>query len=775
MSVFIASENILRRIKSLQDDKDDNSTTLKRSILAYLDQYCRNRKRIKPPKRTPLTDTISPTDEDIPTHIFGNISKEDIDYICKAINDVKIGYSFAELKDTIIDSYIVASSQFYQGETIEELLTGLLKVEQTLLEQCILFGFVGVIKDIHLKLFAADLLEYDILILIQYCRMMYIQMPNIFYLTETFEDDFVFTNSHKLQLVICCLYGKFRFLERVRINLYTYDVLFGDCDNRQLRFNGSLNFYDCPHSDEIIRKGPDYYYARIARVTKKDIMDNFHPQDTLYAIASLQKGSYIHSSAYSHDELTANLITKIFEMKTHDPRCFITPFGAKLAINMPSWEPILNLHEDYHTQYSDIEEYSRRSGIRTYGKKGRKREGNILYHDYVVAQLSDDFFSEQEGYRDYREISDGIYTDEEVLESHDENNELREDVIFYGKRNGTSKYYIYTLSCLANIWNKYERPVMPHNPSHEFSIRSLKRLEYVLQYEITHPDGDYLGEALSNITWPDQYISIPIQLSRYTRRMLISQKKTLNIIANKYDYKIITNMILHIYNTARYLQNWDDDGPITLISQNGFRRDDFGGKHTNFGIQLSRLIFTLENVVPEFMDIRMVRCEIEIPSGVKGIIPNEDSNNGRGIKTDGNIKSTTIIGRDGNSRPATSNDDVKEDHYLEYDLHSDVVTLGKYLHMMYEAYRFGFDRLLKLTPNYLFSTLEKLNRELLGISLLQPITLEAENPHLGLSKIPLSIEINKDPVLLDFLKGEAKEIDPGNLYESAKRIHFVET
>lgn len=768
-AVLSASANIIRRIRALNED--EKTVDLRRGILSYLDEYCKNRKKFNPKKQS-VFDTVLPNNENIPTNIFDNVSKEDVDYICKAINDVKKGYSFSELKNNIIDHYITATSKFYEGQNIEQILNELLSVETTLLEQCILFGLTGPMKEIHIALFASDLIEFDVNLLIQYCTLMFIQMPDIFYLRETFEEDFVFTNNHKLQLIITALYGKYKFLERTRVNLYTHDVLFGDCDNRLMKFNGNLCFYDAPYSDEILRKGPDYYYPRIARVTKKDISDIFHPQDVLYCISCLDKGFFVHSTTYSTDDLVAILITKLLELKTHDPRCFITPFGAKLYINTPFWEPTMNLHEDYHLQYRTIEDYARRAGIRITGKKGRKREGNILYHDYIVSQLSNDFFSEQEGYRDYREISDGIYVDEEVFVSHSDEGGLREDVIFYGKRNGTSKYIIYTLSCLASVWNKYKRPVMPHNVKHEFSIRSLRRLEYVLQYEITHIDGNYLGEALSNLIWPQQYISIPTTLSSHTKRMLQTQYKTLKTISEKYDYKIIGNMIMHIYNMGRYLQNWDDDGPITLISQKGFRRDDYGGKHTNFGISLSRLIFTLQNVVPEFMNIRMVRLEIEIPSNVKGIIRKNDKDT-NGEK---NIKSTTIITDNGLVRPATLEDDVEAEDYLEYDIYSDVTTLGEYLYMMYEAYRFGFDKLLKMTPNYLFPTLEKINKELLGISLVQPLTLEAENPHLGLSKIPVSIEINRDPALLDFLKGERKELDPQEYYDSpTKRIYFVES
>jgi len=297
--------------------------------------------------------TVAALDSGKTTKIFNKIPEEDINYICKAIHDVKEDYDYTDIKDTLIDQFIIASSSFYQGETVGQLINGLLAVQANLLEQCSLFGLVGPMADIHTTLFAFDLLKFDSVALYGYCRLFFIQLGEEYYQPEV-TNEMEFDEQDHLNLVIAALYGKFAFLERVRINAHVYDVLFTDPDTRQVTFNGSLMFYDCETSDIIIGRGPDYYYPRCGNVTMADIRDRFSPQDTLFSLAQFQKGRYVASNNNIHDDLAALLIKTVYERKTDDPRTFITPIGPKHMINTPEWNTLLSLNEDIAHKYSDV-------------------------------------------------------------------------------------------------------------------------------------------------------------------------------------------------------------------------------------------------------------------------------------------------------------------------------------------------------------------------------------------------------------------------------------
>lgn len=827
MAETLAAFNILRRAKSVNRNKD--TSDLYRSIVSYLDDHCKDRnnqfyervskinsKKTKSPisnknsrsnsKNSNSSDigntgsgsksdegnftiageaepiirdnksnrdelpSVKPLNPDKQTKIFDGISQEDMKYICKAIHDVKEQEDYTDVKDALIDQFIIASSSFYQGETVGQMINGLLAVQATLLEQCILFGLTGVMADIHTSLFAFDLLKFDTLALYGYCRLFFIQLSERYYY-ESPTQDMQFDEQDHINLVIAALYGKFAFLERMRLNSHIYDVLFTDPDTRQVTFNGSLMFYDCETSDVIIGRGPDYYYPRCGTITIADIANRFSPQDTLFSLALFQKGRYVASSSNTHDDLAAHLIRTIYERRADDPRTFVTPLGAKLMVNTPEWNTLLSLNEDIDHKYSDVQDRCIAEGICVKGRNGGKRELHNLYHDYVVANLSEDFFTLCEGCRDYREVSTGVYVDTETYIDHSESDELRTDTLFYGGRNGNSKYYIYTYSCLARTWNKYKRPVTPHDTTIEFPIRPLRRLCRLLEYECKHPDAEYLGNVLSNILWPEQYFSPPQLLSDYMNRIVETQNKLESTIAKKYTYKRISNVLIHLQNLARYLQHWDDDGPITLFHQRGFRKDDFGGKHANMAMAITRIIYMLQTV-PEFLELRMVRLEVEVPANIKGIQLSDEAL--KGLKISGNSQNsskkdlgmTYYVEADGTKRKPKPDEDVEETHYFTFDIEGDAPTLGKYLTMLVFAFKYGIDYILKRCPTVLFPTIEKYSRDLLGESCIKTLLFEVENPSFRVVKESLQIEIEGRPKLLNFLTGDTLPIDEHNEFEA---------
>lgn len=712
--------------------------------------------------------SVQPLNTNKTTKVFNNISEEDMGYICKSIHDVKEDYDYTDVKDALIDQFIIASSSFYQGETVGQLINGLLAVQATLLEQCVLFGLVGAMADIHTTLFAFDLLKFDSVALYSYCRLFFIQLGKKYYDAEIIRE-MEFDEQDHLNLAIAALYGKFAFLERCRINSHVYDVLFTDPDTRQVTFNGSLMFYDVETSDVIIGRGPDYYYPRCGTVTIADIANRFSPQDTLFSLAQFQKGRYIASSANTHDDLAARLIRTVWERRADDPRTFITPIGPKLMVNTPEWNTLLSLNEDVNHSYNDIQDRCTSEGICVKGRNGGKRELNNLFHDYIVANLCEDFTTSCEGNRDYREVSSGVYVDVDTFIDHSESDELRTDVLFFGGRNGNSKYYVYTYGCLARTWNKYKLPVAPHDITVEFPIRPLRRLCRLLQYECKHPDAEYLGQILTSILWPEQYFIVPPLLSEYVSRLAKTQDELGRIISAKYTQRRISNILIHLQNLARYLQHWDDDGPITLFHQRGFRKDDFGGKHANMAMAITRIIYTLQNT-PEFLDLRIVRLEVEVPSNIKGVQLSDESlralNSG---KTQNYIPKdlgmTYYVEPDGTKRKPRQDDEVEEKHYFTFEIEGDAPTLGKYLTMLVFAFKYGIDAILKRCPTILFPTIEKYSRDLLGESSINALLFEVENPSFRVVKESLQIEIEGRPKLLNFLTGDTVEVDEDNEFQ----------
>jgi len=406
----------------------------------------------------------------------------------------------------------------------------------------------------------------------------------------------------------------------------------------------------------------------------------------------------------------------------------------------------------------------------TKGRNGGGRELNNLYHDYIMANLSEDFFTCCEGNRDYREVSSGVYVDENAYIDHSQSDELRTDVLFYGGRNGNSKYYIYTYGCLARIWNKYKRPVAPQNTSLEFPIRPLRRLCRLLQFEGKVNDAEYLAEVLISILWPEQYITPPEFLSKYVGRIAETVNELELRISKKYTQQRISNVLIHLQNLCRYLAHWDDDGPITLFHQRGFRKDDFGGKHANMAMAITRIIYMLQSV-PEFLDLRIVRLEVEIPPNIKGVQLSDDaletlnSSSGQNYR-EKDMGLTYYVEPDGTKRRPGPNDEVEEKHYYTFEIEGDANTLGKYLTMLVFAFRYGTDYILRRSTTILFPTIEKYSRDLLGYSCLDALLFEVENPSFRVVKESLQIEIEGRPKLLNFLTGETVAVDKHNEFES---------
>lgn len=761
--------------------KSNNSSNSDKGVTISADRVGKNNNSSTSTRKSKdlldVMPTVAPLEPNKKTRIFTGVSDEDMSYICKAIHDVKEQEDYTDIKDTLIDQFIIACSSFYQGETVGELINRLLAVQATLLEQCILFGLVGTMADIHTALFAFDLLKFDSIALYGYCRLFFIQLSERYY-TEEIERTMEFDEQDHLNLVIAALYGKFAFLERGRINEHTYDVLFSDPDTRQVIFNGSLMFYDCETSDIIISRGPDYYYPRCGNITIADIANRFSPQDTLMSLAQFQKGKYVASSAYIHDDLAADLIKTIYERRADDPRTFVTPIGPKFMVNTPEWNTLLSLNEDIDHKYDDVQDRCIAEGILVKGRNGGKRELNILFHDYVVANLSEDFFTCCEGNRDYREVSSGIYVDEDTYISHKEDIQLRTDVLFYGGRNCNSKYYIYTYGCLARTWNKHKRPVTPHNTSLEFPIRPLRRLCRLLQFEGRDSDSEYLGEVLTSILWPEEYIlGVPQLLSDYVSRMVEQQLKLEHTIAEKYTQGRISTILLHLQNIARYLQHWDDDGPITLFHQKGFRKDDFGGKHSNMMMAITRIIYMLQSA-PEFLELRLVRLEVEVPANIKGVQLSDEAlaafnSGGTQNYHKKDLGLTYYVELDGTKRKPRPTDQVEEKHYFTFDIEGDVPTLGKYLTMLVFACQYGIDSVLKRCPTVLFTTIEKYNRDFLGVSSINPVLFEVENPSFRVVKDSLDAEIEGRPQLLDFLTGNTVPVDEHNEFKAFARTRFT--
>lgn len=667
-----------------------------------------------------------------------SLSSQEKRFTCRAINDLNDTLEIENLLDGIIDLFIIITGKPYNGESVEQMVTEIRKVKVFLQQQALLFGLFGEYKELHSAVLYNEVEDYDNETLLNYCIMLFIPFPTDYLRVFEYDalDPLILEDIDRRELVEYTLMGKLANLERLRLHLYIYDVLFGDVDNRLARYEGAPFFYDIQTASEILIRGSNFYYPRVGALSNQELDSRFHPFELLCILSQLDRGRMLIECGWKTGDITSRIITTIYKRAWDDPRILLTPFGTRNSIHSPGYIPQLTLNRDFRHSYDDIRDACQREGIRTEGWKGRQRSMRDLIHDYLVCQLSEDFYLSLPQNKDPREVCLGIYISKsEIIDF----GEPRDDLIYFGTRNGTGSFRCMTFKCLADVWTEYNDFVCPFAITSNFSIRSIRRLSFVLSQEGDQPDAQLLMKIVCNLLWSsnrDTTNTNRVDIGRekkYIDEIFDKQERLMTTLRSKYTKSRLNAKLKQIYNLGLFFSEWTDDGPIPLAKDIDIHQvDNLGRARNNALAGLTSIAYSLEDV-PELLELKIVRISVEKP-----ISP---------------IGSQEYL------------DEIAP--YPIYEIESDASTIGEYINILVSAHRFGIDELLQHSSIILQMTAEKYGQDITDNSFFYTYTIRVDKPNIDITNQDNEIEFKLDPYLFDIVKGEIVPVnaEDGNWQE----------
>jgi len=698
-----------KRLRSVLADR--GSRELHRLVIERLHDQCI--------ENIPLEDGM----KDLPT----NQRK----FACKAVSDSRDVLQYETLFDGVIDIYILITGKPFNGESFEQIIQGIRQVQLYLMEQAQQLGLFGDMRKIHEAVTVEDLAKYDDETLLNYCELLFIPLPDAFGIirdTDTNPDEpSILTTEQRDELEAYTIFGKLAQLEKVRIDSYIYDTLFGDVDNRGLRYEGALTFYDVPQVDVILTRGLSYYYPRVGAITNEEMIDRFHPFELLLILAQVSRSRMIATTGWGSYDITSRIITALQYRSWDDPRSYITPFGLRNAIIGPEYIPLLTLNRDFVHTYEDLRNACRKEGIRVEGWHGRPKAHRDLYQDYLIVQLSEDFFLKLPETVDRIEVSRGVYIAAGELLPHP--SEPRTDVLWYGGRNGTTQFRCMTYKCLADLWTKTKTFSCPFDTTRTFPIRQIRRLQYVLTKEGGLYEAELLAQLLTSLIWPaTRQFGIPLREQELILDTFERQRQLITRMRQIYTKQRLAAKLKLLRNLGTFFSYWTDEGPVQLMKRETDGAEDlqgYGRVNALFG--LSSILYSLSDV-PELLQLKIVRLLAEAPT-----VERED--------------------------PRYFDQAAP---YPLIEIEMDASTIGEYMQLLVSAHRFGMDALLEHSAAVFTCTSEKYAQELIDTSFTRSFKLEVEKPHLDVTDIPIDVRTSLQPGLLDLLKGTSSSIDTSN-------------
>jgi hypothetical protein len=660
-----------------------------------------------------------------PTDGLASASPGQRRYACKAISDFRDTQEFEGLFDVAIDLFIVITNKAYNGESFEQMVTQIRVVKLFLEEQAQLFGLFGDMRAIHTAVVVSELVSQSSEDLVNYCQLVFIPIPDEYqdvFLHDPAEPLLLSKEKREL-LETYALFGKLANLERLRIATYVHDVLFGDADNRLIRFEGSLTFYDVPLAADVIDRGTSYYYPRVGVIDNNELTSRYHPFELLCVLAQLDRGRMVAECGWISTDISSRIITTLQKRGWDDPRSVVTPLGVRSVVHAPDYTPQLTLARDFHHSYADLRAACEREGIRTEGTHGRKRSQRDLMHDYIVAQLGEDFFAQLPGYVNAQEVSLGVYVASGDLQPHDE---PRSDVLWYGGRNGTSSFRCMTFRCLADLWTRLSRFACPFDEAASFPVRTIRRLAFMLQNEGDHPEARLLARVVSGMLWSQsRRFGVSDEEVASIDALFDRQRRLVTALRTSYPIEKVRWRIIHLYNLALYFSRWTDEGPTQLFRDLPLD-DNQDVRRFNALIALSSILAVMQEV-PELGQLAIVRPLSEMAS--------ESLERGSPEWLD------------------------QQAPYAAYELELNASTIGEYLQLLVSAHRFGIDHMLEHAATVLQLTAEKYGQDVLDTSFFRAFTFELDEPTLTVTDLGITHEWDLRPALLDLVKGEAVPAD----------------
>ncbi len=702
-----ANDRYNERIKSVLADR--GSRELHKLVIENLHSQCMG--------ETPFVDGMK------------DLTKEQRGFACKAISDRRDILNYENSFDAIIDWFIIITGKRYNGESFEQIIRDIQSVQLSLMEQAQKLGLFGDMRKIHQAVVIDELAEFDDETLLNYCELLFIPFPDAFQIIHDSDPSQPSTLSEEQrdELEAYTIFGKLSQLEKLRIDSFIYDTLFGDVDNRGLRYEGSLTFYDVPSVDDILSRGFSYYYPRVGAITNEDLIDRFHPYELLLILSEVSRSKMIAKTSWNSYDISSRIITALQYRSWDDPRAFITPFGIRNNIIGSPYISILNLNRDFLHSYDDLKEVCDQEGIRTEGWHGRPRAYRDLYHDYIIAQLSEDFYLKLPETIDRLEVSQGIYIAANELIPHP--SEPRTDVIWYGGRNGTTQFRCMTIKCLTDLWSQTNAFTCPFDTSSVFPIRQIRKLQYVLSREGLSFEIQGLSSLVTTLIWPaTRRFGIPTHEKELILSTFDKQELLINTMRKSYTRERLSAKLKLLRNLGTYFSYWTDEGPVQLVKRITDGSDDLQGfGRANALFALSSILYSLEDV-PELLELKIVKLLVESPTVEK-------------------------------THPDYFDQAAP---YPLIEIEMDASTIGEYLKMLVSAHRFGIDTLLEYAGAVLTCTTEKYARELIDMSFTHVFKLEVLSPHLEIIDHPNTIESSLQPGLLDIKKGTSTPVDTSN-------------
>lgn len=589
---------------------------------------------------------------------------------CAALEDRKEELEMDNTMDAIILLYMVATSKRYMGEDTDKLIAELIGLKNYYDEFSRLMGFGDPMVEINRAILPEELEDIPSHLLIAYCELMFISLPERY--KEFGQEYDPFTPEELTKLRIYTVEGKYKHMERLRVDLYIHDTIFGAAEYRLSKFLGFTYWYSVPLAADIMENDLSYYYPRMGGLTNTELSNRFNSFELLYMLAQFYQGEVPVRNGLYKEELTSLIITKLYE-REEDPRSIVTPFGVRLQVNTPWHIEQLNVSLFAKHTYDVVSQACAKEGIRTIGYKGGNRGIKDLWHDYLVTQLVEDFIFDIEGTKFPEEVSLGVYTSIEAREPH---TEPRTDIIWYGGRNGTTMYKCITLSTLILAFDKYSSFVCPFDISTRFSDRSIRRLANMLSEEDRDPSTLILANLLSKLLISRGTVEI--------KGMLEEQSLLLDTIRTM-DEKRVKRKLMLLHNLGRFFSSWTDEGPISLINDDDTTIDDLSGRRFASISGITSVLVSIQDI-PEMLELKICLIYTEYnEEGVETIYP-----------------------------------------MLEHE--HDASTIGEYLTILCSAHRFGIDALLQHSSRVLLATSEKYLRELYGVSFMDSYKLEIDAP-----------------------------------------------
>ncbi len=487
-----------------------------------------------------------------------------------------------EQRASLATAYEILTSKYVKTGTnptmiddaLEEL--DLIKLQRMKLAE--IYNLEGVVADIFRALLVVELKNFDPEELILYIDYMHIPI-----------EDMLKEEADQLKLSIFITNHHIIRMQRVRVRRYTSAVLFDTLEVREFLKPEVFHIQDyddgegiIPEEYDILEKSPNYWYPQIGDLSVDTIRNNFDFEEIFHLLMIVREQwnpsgqQWILSNLTRYDDVMGALFNTYRDLEL-DPRSYLTIDGPILAVLNEPHEGLLTLNHDAKLDHIELIETCLKEGITAF-REGVPAPINLLFEEYVVAQLSRGFSSHFGPHRTLLQASEFSQTAGGIPVHEIDTEEL----VYYGVRDGMSKMTIYTLEELYHSFKNPEngkgglgyhydpfaiRKYPPKYPGDTTNIyvweafprRTIIRLvESILPYKRVSAWSMKLAEACRIMLAKDEGINVMIR----KQNSIID-----NLMTADYETELsIKKGLMMMYNMGIQLMNYEDEINIYMDS-----------------------------------------------------------------------------------------------------------------------------------------------------------------------------------------------------------------